>query len=65
MADGSQLHVTAALWFTPDGTAIQGTGLTPDVAVTVPDSATSGKPDPYIHAALSYFEGQGIAPDAQ
>jgi carboxyl-terminal processing protease len=65
MADGSQLHVTAALWFTPDGTAIQGTGLTPDVAVTEPDSATSGQPDPYIHAALSYFEGQEIAPGAQ
>jgi carboxyl-terminal processing protease len=62
MADGSQLHVTAALWFTPDGTAIQGKGLTPDVAVTVPDGATSGQPDSYIDAALSYFEDQGIAP---
>jgi carboxyl-terminal processing protease len=65
MEDGSQLHVTAALWFTPDGTAIQGKGLTPDVAVTVPDSPETGQQDPYIGAALTYFKDQGIAQGEQ
>jgi carboxyl-terminal processing protease len=64
MADGSQLHVTAALWFMPDGTAIQGKGLTPDVAVAVPENMTQGQPDPYIDAALAYFKDQGIAQGA-
>jgi carboxyl-terminal processing protease len=61
MEDGSQLHVTAALWFTPDGTAIQGKGLTPDVAVAVPDSPEAGQQDPYIGAALTYLKDQGTA----
>jgi len=61
LADGSQLHVTAALWFTPDGAAIQGKGLTPDVAVVEPDDSKPGQSDPYIDAALAYFRDQGIA----
>jgi carboxyl-terminal processing protease len=65
LEDGSQLHVTAALWFTPDGTAIQGKGLTPDVAVTVPDHPPAGQQDPYIDAALTYFKDQGTAQDEQ
>jgi len=65
MPDGSQLHVTSALWFMPDGTAIQGKGLMPDVAVTVPDNTTQAQPDPYIDAALTYFKDQGIAQSAQ
>jgi carboxyl-terminal processing protease len=31
LADGSSLHVTAAEWFTPNHTAIDGVGLQPDI----------------------------------
>ncbi len=31
LADGSSLHVTSAEWFTPNGTALDGVGLTPDI----------------------------------
>ncbi len=33
MTDGSCLHVTTARWTTPDGTILDGEGLSPDIAV--------------------------------
>jgi carboxyl-terminal processing protease len=33
LVDQSSLHVTTARWFTPDWSAIDGVGLTPDVTV--------------------------------
>ena len=33
LMDASSLHVTTAQWFTPDGHAISGTGLTPDFPI--------------------------------
>ena len=33
LADGSSLHVTSSEWFTPGGTALDGVGLTPDIAM--------------------------------
>lgn len=53
LADGSQAHITVALWFTPNETPIQGTGLTPDVVVT--DSEETADQDPYLRAALDFF----------
>ncbi len=57
--DGSQLHVTVSLWFTPNETLIQDQGLAPDITVDVlaePDI----EDDPYIDAALDYFATQGV-----
>jgi len=42
LSDGSTLHVTTAQWFTPDGTPIQDTGLTPDVGVEPVDGEDAG-----------------------
>jgi carboxyl-terminal processing protease len=33
LSDGSSLHVTVARWFTPDGSSIDGVGLSPDVVI--------------------------------
>jgi len=33
LVDGSSLHVTSAHWFTPNHSAIEGVGLTPDVVI--------------------------------
>lgn len=33
LTDGSQLRVTSAAWYTPDGSEIHGVGLTPDIIV--------------------------------
>lgn len=55
LSDGSQLHVTFALWFTPNNTPIQDAGLPPDIEVTIPDEQ-SGDEDPFIKAALDYVD---------
>lgn len=36
LTDQSSIHVTTALWLTPDGQPLDGTGLTPDIAM-IPD----------------------------
>ena len=33
LSDGSSLHVTSAIWLTPNGHRIEGVGLTPDILV--------------------------------
>ena len=39
LRDGSDLHLTVQHWFLPNGRSINGTGLTPDVAVSLPDQS--------------------------
>ncbi|OQZ00992.1 MAG: hypothetical protein B6D36_14480, partial [Planctomycetes bacterium UTPLA1] len=46
---GSQVHVTVALWFTPDETPIQDQGLIPDV--TVDDSAAAAAAGAFVAVA--------------
>jgi carboxyl-terminal processing protease len=59
MSDGSQVHVTFAVWLTPDNILIDGKGLEPDITVTIPENSDSDQ-DPFIEAALAYFEETGI-----
>jgi C-terminal processing protease CtpA/Prc len=59
MDDGSQVHVTVAVWLTPNGNLINGQGLEPDIAVTVPDNLPTDQ-DPFVEAALAYFDQMGI-----
>ena len=54
LPDGSQVHVTTALWFTPNEIAIQGKGLSPDVTVTDQENANLDQ-DPFVAAALAYI----------
>lgn len=61
LSDGSELRVTVALWFTPDGQRIQGQGLTPDIEVPWPE--TEGQEDleqdPQLQRAVDYLlEGE-------
>jgi carboxyl-terminal processing protease len=39
LADGSQLKLTVARWFTPLGRTIDGTGITPDTTAADPTKA--------------------------
>lgn len=54
-SDGSQLKVTVASWYRPDGQDIEHKGITPDK--TVPDSATDlvAPNDPQLQAAEAYL----------
>lgn len=55
MSDDSQLHVTTAVWFTPDETLIAGQGLEPDIEVSE-EAGLPDETDPFIQAALTFFE---------
>ncbi len=54
-SDGSQLKVTVASWYRPDGQDIEHKGITPDK--TVPDSGTdlAAPNDPQLQAAQTYL----------
>jgi carboxyl-terminal processing protease len=55
LSDGSELRVTIARWFTPNGRQIHGTGLTPDMAVPITeDDITAGR-DPQLERAVQFF----------
>ena len=54
-SDGSQLKVTIASWYRPDGQDIEHKGITPDK--TVKDSGTDpvAPSDPQLQAAEAYL----------
>ncbi|TET53199.1 MAG: S41 family peptidase, partial [Anaerolineales bacterium] len=54
LEDGSELRVTSARWFTPDGDAIGGAGLTPDIHVSAVDRADP-EADPQLDRAVEYL----------
>lgn len=60
LTDNSQVHVTYALWFTPDETPIQDEGLAPDIVVEPPDDAEPGE-DPALDRALEYAQNELLA----
>jgi carboxyl-terminal processing protease len=53
LSDGSSLKVTVAEWFTPKGSKINATGLTPDVEVPLTEGDTAKGKDPQLARALS------------
>ena len=50
--DGSELKVTIAKWYSPKGTSINHTGITPDQTVA---AGTDTNADPLLDAATSYL----------
>jgi len=54
LSDGSSLHVTSALWLTPNRHQIEGEGLTPDVSVSRGD----GSEDEQIARAVAFLQGE-------
>jgi carboxyl-terminal processing protease len=59
LSDGSQLRVTVAHWFTPNGRAIHGEGLTPDIEVTITEDEIAAGQDPQLERAIAYLlEGE-------
>jgi carboxyl-terminal processing protease len=54
LSDGSSLHVTAAIWLTPNQHRLEGQGLTPDIYVTRGD----GPQDEQLNRAVGYLQNQ-------
>ena len=55
LSDGSSLHVTSAIWLTPDRNQIEGQGLTPDIYVAPSDNPLY---DEQLDRAIVYLEIQ-------
>jgi carboxyl-terminal processing protease len=59
LSDGSELRVTIARWFTPEGRAIHGEGLEPDVKVELTEDDLLAERDPQLERAIDYLlEGE-------
>ncbi len=56
LADGSELKITIARWYTPDGKNIDKQGITPDVVVTNSDRDVSAGKDPQKDKAYSILQ---------
>lgn len=56
LSDGSELRVTVAHWFTPNGRAIHGTGLEPDVLVEVTPEELAAGHDPQLDRAVELLQ---------
>jgi carboxyl-terminal processing protease len=52
LSDGSSLHVTSAIWLTPERRRLQGLPLTPDVHVL----RSNGSQDEQLDRALAYLQ---------
>ena len=53
--DGSQLKVTVASWYRPDGVSINHKGITPDKVVTISDADAKAGIDTQLQAAEAYL----------
>jgi len=53
--DGSQLKVTVASWYRPDGQNINHLGITPDKNVNLSDADAKAGNDPQLQAAEAYL----------
>jgi carboxyl-terminal processing protease len=58
LADGSELKVTIARWYTPDGKNIDKQGIAPDVAVTNSDSDIQAGKDPQKDKAYQLLQAK-------
>ena len=54
LADGGELRVTVARWYTPDNHTIQDEGITPDIAVETP-ADLGGAEDGQLMRAIEYI----------
>lgn len=56
--DGSQLKVTVASWYRPDGQNINHRGITPDQTVTITNAQSKAGDDTQLQAAEAYLAGK-------
>jgi carboxyl-terminal processing protease len=55
LSDGSELRITIAHWFTPNGRQIQGVGLTPDIVVPLTEDDVNAGRDPQLERAAQFL----------
>ena len=57
LSDSSELRVTIARWFTPNGRAIHEEGLAPDIQVDMTEEDIEAGRDPQLQRAIEYLQG--------
>jgi carboxyl-terminal processing protease len=62
LEDGGQLYVSIAKWLTPDGVAIDGVGLRPDIEVTLSDEDIDRRRDVQLFKAIDVLRGTDTTP---
>jgi carboxyl-terminal processing protease len=58
LSNGGALYVTIARWLTPNGTLIEGVGLTPDIKMDPTPADTEGKPGPELYTAIDLLNSE-------
>lgn len=61
LSDGSSVHVTAARWFTPQRTKLDGEGLEPDILVEQTQEALDNGRDEVLNRAIQFLLDEGTA----
>lgn len=56
LSDASRLHVTVAKWFTPNGNAIDGVGLTPNIEILPTEADIAAGRDAQLERAIEYLQ---------
>jgi carboxyl-terminal processing protease len=64
LSDGSELRVTFARWFTPDGRGIHGEGLEPDIEIDLTQEDALAERDPQLERAVEYLLAVGLGSDS-
>jgi len=57
-SDGSELKVTIAKWYSPNGTSINHKGITPDVSATISDADAKAGVDTQLQAAEAFLQNK-------
>jgi carboxyl-terminal processing protease len=65
LSDKSRLHVTVAKWFTPNGNAIDGTGLAPDIESLISEEDRNNQQDPQLERAIDFLLNKEYATATQ
>jgi len=58
LADGSEVKITIAHWYTPNGVNINKKGITPDFKVAPASAAQAGQTDPQLDKAQSILQSK-------
>ncbi|MEO8457935.1 MAG: S41 family peptidase [Chloroflexota bacterium] len=58
LSNGGALYVTIARWLTPNGTLIEGVGLTPDIKLDPTADEVKGSPGPQLYTAIDLLHSE-------